>query len=295
MGMQPLLAVEIGTIVTLVVIVLSVLGWIIKQVGQAKQGQRAVAPPQAPPPRPMGQPMPPPRQMMQPQAMAQPPMPQRFQPMPPPPGAAPMRPVVPQAAGQPVQNPLDGFLRELARQLGHPVAPQPMPQPMPPMPQPMPPAPQPASPYQLREAEAVSEDDPYERGGVTRHVQSYMDTAEFDRRSQKMTQGVEGEVAELREEIQEKFEHQVGRLRTSLEASPAYGVQQRVAVHSPVAADILQMLSSARQTRSAIVLQEILRRPTFGPRGKTAGGQGRAPQPPSSPIPIDRPSAGGKP
>jgi hypothetical protein len=54
------------------------------------------------------------------------------------------------------------------------------------------------------------------------------------------------------------------------------------------------MLSSARQTRSAIVLQEILRRPTFGPPRRGKGGR-RAPQQPPSPIPIDRPKPGGTP
>ncbi len=116
-------------------------------------------------------------------------------------------------------------------------------------------------PRRVMEAEEESELAPEDRGrSVREHTQRYMDSGEFAERKGALAKGVRDEVASLKAEVEQKFDHHLGTLQTE-QVSADYNVQQRPTTTNPIAASIMEMLSSPKHIRSAIVLNEILQRP----------------------------------
>jgi hypothetical protein len=125
-----------------------------------------------------------------------------------------------------------------------------------------PPAP-PVVPRLVSEEEELGRDvATYEQSrGVVAHVKQYMDTS---RVGQSDLTDLDEVDEQLQARLQAKFDHQVGTLSASpgsvTAPAPSPSAQQRQAV-SAAAAGVAAMLSDRKNLASAIVLQEIFRRP----------------------------------
>ena len=133
-----------------------------------------------------------------------------------------------------------------------------------------PPEPQPAAPArrplverhvaplssELVEVEAI--DEPPTGAGVASHVAQHLDRSEFDQRAAQLGR-VEQEERTFQAQVDQTFDHQVGHLAARSE-EPAPGVATPAA---PVAAQaIAALLADPQNLRGAVVLNEILQRPT---------------------------------
>ena len=100
--------------------------------------------------------------------------------------------------------------------------------------------------------------------GVAEHVEVYLDSDEFESRAASLTHL--GQVDEnVESHIHQVFDHQLGSLSTA-ETGAAPQPKKAPAKLPPAAgpaAGVALMLSSPDSLRSAIIMQEILRRPDF--------------------------------
>jgi hypothetical protein len=107
------------------------------------------------------------------------------------------------------------------------------------------------------EVEAI--DEPPSGAGVAAHVQQHLDTREFAQRASQLGQ-VEQEERSFQAHVQQTFDHQVGQL-ASRRSEPAVGTGE--ASGQPTAAEsVAALLADSQNLRSAVVLNEILQRPT---------------------------------
>lgn len=280
----PLFAADLENLIWVVVVVISIIGWIIKQVSEATKGEMTKRERQ--PPRP---------------APRQPGVPQR-QPNAPGQGSPatgrPMAGSGPMAHGQPFGQPMGQppAFGQPAPPFGQPGSPfgqsaPPFAQGGPAAPafgQPAPPPPRsPAAPPQVREfleqmehhrpsaeptplsswraplAQETRESEPEHmlEGDDASSIRRLAFPELRDRERRRLVEVDEsGEpLIDLQAHVDETFSHQLGSLQPM--SSATYGATARAG--SEVAADILRVLSDPRQVRNVIVLQEVLRRPKF--------------------------------
>jgi hypothetical protein len=104
-----------------------------------------------------------------------------------------------------------------------------------------------------------------ERHDVDEHVRDRLDTSKFSERAEQLGDLVEASNLQLQEHLKEKFSHDLGQLGRSglAEAAtqPASVAVAPATAESPAAA-IADLLRRPESVRQAIILQEILRRPT---------------------------------
>lgn len=100
--------------------------------------------------------------------------------------------------------------------------------------------------------------------GVSQHVDQHLDEREFTQRAQQLSH-LKQSGGELAEHVKHTFEHRVGTLAATA-AAPAAAApaadsapDDRSAV--PSAAELAALLSRPRDVRTAILLNELLRRP----------------------------------
>jgi len=105
-------------------------------------------------------------------------------------------------------------------------------------------------------------------GQVSEHVQEFLDTGEFARRTAQLGGEVAQTDTQLGEHLHEVFDHEVSRLATKPgETAAAPAVEgSPLPEDQPVAAPtaltgLIAMLSDPEGMRQAIILNEILRRP----------------------------------
>ncbi len=103
--------------------------------------------------------------------------------------------------------------------------------------------------------EAVGVGNRSDPSGVSAHVSDYMASREFDQRGDELTQ-VDDADEKVEEHLHEVFDHKLGRLGSS-----AYG--QKILIASPVAESLINALRSPEGLVTAIIIQEILQRPSF--------------------------------
>ena len=107
------------------------------------------------------------------------------------------------------------------------------------------------------EVEAV--DEPPTGAGVASHVQQHLNTREFAERASQLG-SVDQEERAFDAQVHQTFDHQVGHLATRAE-EPAPGV----APPAPPALSsqtVAELLANPQNLRGAVVLNEILQRPT---------------------------------
>jgi hypothetical protein len=110
--------------------------------------------------------------------------------------------------------------------------------------------------------------DPYQQS-VAEHVRSHIDTSNLARHATQLGEEVALADDKMDARLHSKFDHAVGRL--SLDASRS--VQSTTTTTtaravSPLAQELLEMLSNPASIRQAILISEVLRRPDvdFGNR-----------------------------
>lgn len=168
-----------------------------------------------------------------------------------------LRPRGPAPGKQEVNDEVAEFLRRTAERSGK----------KPPEPQaPQPPARRPlverggASPPlrgELVEVEAI--DEPPTGAGVASHVQQHLSNREFDQRASQLG-SVEQEQRAFETQLHQAFDHHLGHLATSSD-EPASDAPP-AAAGELTGPSIAALLADPQNLRSAIVLNEILQRPT---------------------------------
>ena len=107
------------------------------------------------------------------------------------------------------------------------------------------------------EVEAI--DEPPTGANVAEHVQQHLDTREFAQRARQLGH-VEQEERSFQAHVQQTFDHQVGQLALR-PLEPAAGSPDATA--PPTAAEsVAALLADPQSLRGAVVLNEILQRPT---------------------------------
>lgn len=133
-----------------------------------------------------------------------------------------------------------------------------------------PPPPQPLRPAPVVvEAEIVEEDDltpvraPLSR--VAQHVAQHLDTREFAERAERMADVTEQADERMESHLHQAFDHRLGNISSGTQSITAAvtpvaddEVKARVALNHP----LLSMLRQTQSVRNAIILSELLERPT---------------------------------
>ncbi len=96
--------------------------------------------------------------------------------------------------------------------------------------------------------------------GVGRHVSQHMDTHEYGDRADEMGQ-LQRIDSKVDDHVDEVFDHTVGSIFADEESESAAAPTRRV--ETSAAAGIAVMLADPENLRQAIILQEIIRRPTW--------------------------------
>lgn len=141
-----------------------------------------------------------------------------------------------------------------------------------PPPQPLPSAPRPM-PSQLRppvvEAEIIEDEEPIQLrpalSRVSQHVSQSMDTSDFAQRADRMGDATEQADERMEMHLHQAFDHRLGSISAGTESitaafTPAPDDEMKgraVATHP-----LLAMLRNPQSIRNAIVLSELLERPT---------------------------------
>ena len=116
------------------------------------------------------------------------------------------------------------------------------------------------------EIEIIDDEEVVDLGSqsVASHVETHIDTREIAKHASHLGENVGAAREKVKERIQRKFDHEVGHLkvktREGVTAIAAESTKEKV---SPVALDLVNLLTSPQSIRSAILLNEILRRPDF--------------------------------
>ncbi|MCP4082117.1 MAG: hypothetical protein GY743_17925 [Planctomycetaceae bacterium] len=105
--------------------------------------------------------------------------------------------------------------------------------------------------------------DPYNQS-ISEYVQSHMDTTDVTEQAEQLGDEVALADDKMDARLQSTFDHQIGSLKSAASdsafATTTTATAQRV---SPIADELLDMLSSPKSIRQAILLNEILQRPKF--------------------------------
>lgn len=146
-----------------------------------------------------------------------------------------------------------------------------------------PPAARPALQSSYVDVEPVEVEIVHDEGelgaGVSSHVAQAMDNREFAERTRQLGGGARQADVAIQSHVQQKFDHQVGQLRSTTEArppaqpsfeearqgaagaAPAGAGDAAAAAAGVSAAEIVQLLRTPRNIRHAIIMNEILTRP----------------------------------
>jgi hypothetical protein len=103
-----------------------------------------------------------------------------------------------------------------------------------------------------------------ERHDVDEHVRDRLDTSKFGQRAEQLGDLVEASEQQFQEHVQEKFSHDLGRLGqsgTADAAGPGQTLAAPASLDAPASA-LAELLRRPESMRQAIILQEILRRPS---------------------------------
>lgn len=113
------------------------------------------------------------------------------------------------------------------------------------------------------EVDEVSGDD------VARDVQKHLDTAEFQRRAARLAEKVRASDDRIEAHLHQAFEHRLGQLGASTTAAEdsTLDTEEAAAAQAaqPVAGriDLRAMLLEPHAVRNAIIMGELLNRPTY--------------------------------
>ncbi len=188
-----------------------------------------------------------------------------------PPGQALPRP--PQAApGDPLQSEIEEFLRRASgrKDGGAPAARNPnQPQPTKVRTAGVNPAarkPRPIQPASARtKAAAAPPALPDTPDGIDQHVKKYLSTTDFDRRVSQLS-SIDRKEQEFDQQVNQTFAHEVGHLKGSAIAVAGEAPVTSAAAPEPQLANtqnsLAKLLSSPANLKSAVVLNEILQRPS---------------------------------
>ena len=99
---------------------------------------------------------------------------------------------------------------------------------------------------------------------ISEYVQSHMDTTDVTEQAEQLGDEVALADDKMDARLQNTFDHQIGSLKSAASdsafATTTTSTAQRV---SPIADELLDMLSNPKSIRQAILLNEILQRPKF--------------------------------
>ena len=105
--------------------------------------------------------------------------------------------------------------------------------------------------------------NPYDQS-ISEYVQSHMDTTDVTEQAEQLGDEVALADDKMDARLQSTFDHQIGSLKSAASdsafATTTTATAQRI---SPIADELLDMLSSPKSIRQAILLNEILQRPKF--------------------------------
>jgi len=112
-------------------------------------------------------------------------------------------------------------------------------------------------------AQAIEE--PPTGAAVAQHVRQHLDTREFDARASHLTSVDQADEA-IESHLHQVFAHQVGHLSSSRPADPVLEGQSGAAPTTPEttapAEYLVSLLGNPQSLRSAVILKEVLERPT---------------------------------
>jgi len=135
---------------------------------------------------------------------------------------------------------------------------------------PLPATPRPPQPRSLRPASddeivvigSSAEPDPYKQS-VSQHVKSHIDTSDLVEHASHLGEEVALADDRMDSRMQSTFEHRIGSLDSSPDSAFSTTTTTTAKDVSPIADDLLNMLSNPKSIRQAILINEILTRPNF--------------------------------
>jgi hypothetical protein len=135
-----------------------------------------------------------------------------------------------------------------------------------PAPKPVPPRPRPSQPY---DAEVIDDveiiDDMMSRDSVASHVEEHMQGHVFDEQVSHLGENVDRSDDKMEEHLQQVFEHNIGKLGAKTSAASDSSLDDDSPGQQQVASEptnYLALLQNPESIRQAIILNEILARPT---------------------------------
>ncbi len=96
---------------------------------------------------------------------------------------------------------------------------------------------------------------------VSNHVRQHLDTSDISDHATQLGEEVALADEKLDARLHQTFDHQLGRLKKRQDVETLTTTTSKDV--SPIAADLLDMLSNPKSIRQAILLNEILKRPEF--------------------------------
>ena len=99
---------------------------------------------------------------------------------------------------------------------------------------------------------------------VAAHVQKHIDTSKIAQHAERLGDGIAGAHDRIDSAVHRRLDHDVGRIDNlpTVTDDPRPGVVGAKA--SPIAAELVRMLSTPHSIRQAILIREILDRPDWG-------------------------------
>ncbi len=110
--------------------------------------------------------------------------------------------------------------------------------------------------------ESAAEPDPY-RQSVRDHVRSHIDTSSLSEHASRLGEEVALADDKLDARLHSTFDHNVGNLKINTGSALSTTTTTTARDVSPLARDLLEMLSNPQSIRQAILISEVLKRPTF--------------------------------
>jgi len=108
----------------------------------------------------------------------------------------------------------------------------------------------------------VIEDD-IRSGSLQSHVQEHLSTREIADHAQHLSDRIRQADERVERQVHEHLDHQLGQLENNDTITDDQLAQSAALDISPVSLQLIQMLSSPESVRQAILVAEILRRPSF--------------------------------
>ena len=162
---------------------------------------------------------------------------------------------------------IEEFLRRAAerrkQQQGGKSTPQAPPQPQARQPQPPPPPPRPRVPQPIEPVEVVElTNRDIQRESVADHVQSHINTQDIASHAEHLGD----KIAHVDENVERRLNKRFDRDLSALDERPSIQSQETSATVdpvSPIAEDLVDMLTNPKSIRQAILVNEIFKRPDF--------------------------------